>query len=706
MYNKIVKTLEKLYILNPGNPKYKATKDIMDILRKEDKETLRLVLSSLTQKLEQIEINQRGRGPRRHVETDDDETDDDEKDETDEKEQAELKMLEHQKIPIEHIVSKCINQKGLVVNHYQGTGKTMTGCYFMKNFKEKKVLLLPKALKDEWEKTTRQMNLDVEFIFFEDIDFEDDDIKNTMDKLSNIINGSILVIDEAHNLIKIIDDYYENLSNSNDYRDTPQTSAEKKKAIDNDKKFAEEKKIFIKFITILKSCKKTMLLTGTPIISEISDIRYLINIAAGKNVLPWVEKDFKDKFTEKTITKQITDLLYLISNYIGINMPRDILEDEDGFYYLNSSINNYLDKIFINIDTIGSPINFIRKIIVKEISRAFNKQGRKLKLLQLKRSDSIIGKYVSFYKYDNLSPVYPSFSEINKIVSYSDHQLNLLERYISSNLSDNEAVELGMNRDIEDASFFKQQYNNISSKKQKEYGRVIGNLGNTPPKFSGILNHYNSVNRSKTIVYSNFYESGILKLSEYLHENDISFYIYHPDLDPETKKKILEEFDSQETGLMLLHPDYFEGFSVKKVRFLHVLEPLTEYYKVEQLRTRVIRFNSHIELKKEDRNVVIIQWSSRSFNFFRKILVKYNQVDSFYNQSIEFIENLLNIFINPERTILDELYMKESTFREISEFFNSHGIEHEKKLKSNCCIYGDECDSKIKCIDLNKQKNE
>lgn len=69
-----------------------------------------------------------------------------------------------------------MGQKGLLVNHYQGTGKTMTGCYFMKNFTNKKVVLLPKALKDEWLKSTSTMGLDVEFIFFEDIDIDSEEL--------------------------------------------------------------------------------------------------------------------------------------------------------------------------------------------------------------------------------------------------------------------------------------------------------------------------------------------------------------------------------------------------------------------------------------------------------------------------------------------------------------------------------------------------
>jgi hypothetical protein len=621
---------------------------------------------------------------------------------------SKLKMLKHQITPIEHIVSKCVNQKGLLVNHYQGTGKTMTGCFFMKNFKEKKVVLLPKALKDEWKKTTDQMNLNVEFIFFEDIDFDSDDIKEELEKLNNIVNGSILVVDEAHNLIKIIDDYYENLSNSNDYSsDVPKTKDEKIRIAENEKKFKEYKKIFIYFIDIFKSPRKLMLLTGTPIISEISDIRYLINIAAGKTVVPWLESDFLDMYTEKTITKQVSDFLYIISNYIGLDMPRDILEESDGYYYLNKSINNYLDKIFVNLESVGSPINFIRKFVVKEVSKMAHKQARKFKLVQLKRSDSTIGKYVSFYKYDNLSPYYPSFENKQQIVAYDDHQLNLLERYISDKLSDNEAVELGMNKDLQDAIFFKTQYSYIPRKKRLEYGRIIGNLGENPPKFVGILNHYLSENYKKTIVYSNFYESGILKLAAFLQKRNIQFHVYHPDLDQETKLKIMQDFDSKETGMMLIHPEYFEGFSVKKVRFLHVLEPLTEFYKVEQLQTRVIRYNSHVDLPKVDRNVVIFQWSSRSLNLFKKMLIKYNQINSFYNQGIDFIEHLLDIFVNPERQILDKLFMNQSTFQDVSDFFKQNGIENTNNLQSKCCIFGkDTCEQKIKCIDYSKDKKD
>jgi hypothetical protein len=620
-----------------------------------------------------------------------------------------LKILPHQKTPIQHIVSKCINQKGLLVNHYQGTGKTMTGCFFMKNFKENKVVLLPKALKDEWKRSTDYMNLNVEFLFFEDIDLYDDDITEYIEKFQNTIKNSILIVDEAHNLIRLIDDYYENLGGENFTEgDRPKTKEEKSRIMERKKKAQNEKDLFVQFIDILKTPKKIMLLTGTPIISSIGDIRYLINISAGKTVVPWIQEDFLELYTEKTVTKQISDMFYIITKYIGMDMPRNILEDEDGYYFLKSAINDYLDKIFITIDNIGSPINAIRYFLVKKIAKSVHKEARKFKLLQFKRSDSTIGKYVSFYKYDNFSEYYPSFEKKLFTVAYDDYQLGLLERYISNRLTDNEAVEMGLNKDLVDASFFKINYDYMSPKARLSFGRVIANMGEDPPKFTTILNQYISQNYKKTVVYSNFYESGILKFAKFLDKKNFKFFLYHPDLEQDVKLKVMKDFESTETGLMLIHPDYFEGFSVKKVRFLHILEPIMEFYKIEQLQTRVIRYNSHIELPKKDRNVTIIQWSSRSLNLFKKMLIKYNLVNSFYNQGIDFIEHLLDIFVNPESQILDEISTKSSTFKEVSNFLKQTGIENNTGMQEKCCIFGnDYCEkSQIKCIEYSKDKKD
>lgn len=488
-----------------------------------------------------------------------------------------------------------------------------------------------------------------------------------MSQLESILENSVLVIDEAHNLIKIIGDFYNILQEppSASYNQTPMSKEKKLREKEDMKRYKEQTKLFIKFIHILRSPHKLMLLTGTPMRRRMSDIRYLINIAAGKTVVPWMRDEFELKYTEKTMTKQATEVLYITSKYIGLD---NVLEDEDGAYYLKTQIDSYLEKLFFSMESFGSPINFIRSFVVEKITKMAVKKTKKLKLVQFKRSDNVMGKYVSFYKYSDTSEYYPKFRKQHEIVAYSDYQFNLLERYISSKLTDQESVEMGMNETFEEASFFKIQYEYLSDTQRLDYGRIIGNLGVEPPKFKAVLDHYKSVGYKKTLVYSNFYKSGILKMAEYLKSQGIEYYLYEPDLDSDTKNQIMAEFDSKETGIMLLHPDYFEGFSVLKVRFLHVLEPMMEYYKIEQLHTRVIRYNSHITLPKEDRQVTIIQWSSRSYNFFKKLLIKYNLVESWWNQAIDFIENILDIFVNTENELIDSAESNEVVLKRLQTF--------------------------------------
>jgi hypothetical protein len=71
--------------------------------------------------------------------------------------------------------------------------------------------------------------------------------------------------------------------------------------------------------------------------------------------------------------------------------------------------------------------------------------------------------------------------------------------------------------------------------------------------------------------------------------------------------------------LLLLHPSYFEGFSINGVRRFHILEPVTKFHIKEQLYTRVVRFKSHDHLPINERNVEIIQWYCSLKNLINKI---------------------------------------------------------------------------------------
>jgi hypothetical protein len=312
----------------------------------------------------------------------------------------------------------------------------------------------------------------------------------------------------------------------------------------------------------------------------------------------------------------------------------------------------------------------------------------------------VIGKYITYYKYKNDSEYYPKFRKREKVVTYDDDQLDLLERYLSNNLTDEDCVEMGINEDIIEANFFKLQYKDLSSNERLNVPRSIGNIGVNPPKFAGIVSEYISSGRVKTVIYSNFYKSGIMRMSEYLRKRGIEHEIYTPEKSLEEKVGTMKRFDENENGILLLHPQYYEGISLRKVRMLHVLEPLIESYKEEQLYTRVIRYNSHVELPESSRNVEMVSWSSRSINMYKRLLLKYRKVGSI-SEGIDMIESLMDLVVNPESEVKSIMESNSKELEEVRIFLSKVDESERMDTASKCCIYPyDKCEErKGRCIE-------
>jgi len=193
-----------------------------------------------------------------------------------------IKLLKHQVKPLEYIISKCKTQHGLILNHYMGTGKTITGLVFLNNFtNSKKVVILPKGFQSIWIDEAKNLKMSIK-----DITFITHDKLENFEKYEKIIENSICVVDEAHNLYKIIEKL----------NDIP---LEVQK--DKNKKQIEIKPRLISFIDLLYSTEKILMLSGTLIRgTRLPDLRWLINIAAGKqkSVVSFEESEFLNKLDE------------------------------------------------------------------------------------------------------------------------------------------------------------------------------------------------------------------------------------------------------------------------------------------------------------------------------------------------------------------------------------------------------------------------
>jgi len=659
-----------------------------------------------------------------------------------------IQLLPNQLIPIRYLVSKCKNQHGLLINHMLGGGKTNIGVYLAKNYPDKKfVVLLPKGFENIWIDSANKIDVEIyKFVYYEDLQsFTKEKIEN----LTSIFNESILVADEAHNLLKII----ESFSRPSDYFSEDYEEPKKKnyagKYEDEKIKISNEQKSGLSgFLDTFKVAKKILLLTGTPIIDNITDIRWLINISAGKRVAPYNEIDFKKKYFKPEIVNGILNgwiQKILFSSFMGIkifsNMYRINFTNIEYFQGELSSLimktlkdtGSYLDKInpssftkslslvgatsgksWMDIvsDTSGKEI-LAGIILAAIVSKGLIITFTALKTIYEKNTyDTLepkklkdLSSYISFYSNEK-SKDFPSIKIIKSPVKYTDFQLELWTRVVYGlNISDKESFDLGLNKNMTDAELFKPDY--IHESKYVRNGRIIGNLAGKfsgkekiPIKFQNILSIYKKTPVS-TVVYSNFYEQGILLLSQFLTKNKIKHTIFTPFLSSKQRIEILEDFKNKKITFLLLHPLYFEGLSIPGARIFHILEPMDKYHKMKQLYARVSRYKGHSHLPINERNVVIYQW----YCTLDKILDRARQ----YGASIKdwFYNNILIIYtarfadfdtnLGPDDTIINKIENIENKLNEFSKTMSKISIENTK-IQVDCCVYGDTvCKNKPKC---------
>jgi len=173
--------------------------------------------------------------------------------------------LPHQKAVINQLVASCPKQRGLLVAHQMGGGKTLTALMMFRNYpKSKHIIVCPSFLKDLYDRESvivfGKPLLENTVI----LDYEEFKIKALTDE--EFFKDAILAMDEAHYLVPIFE------------------------TLDME---TFEKLYFV----LLTQPKKCLLLTGTPVYNSSNDLRLLVNIAAGKEILPFRETDFMREFT-------------------------------------------------------------------------------------------------------------------------------------------------------------------------------------------------------------------------------------------------------------------------------------------------------------------------------------------------------------------------------------------------------------------------
>jgi SNF2 family DNA or RNA helicase len=540
-----------------------------------------------------------------------------------------MSLLKHQEEPIEHIINKCSNQKGMILFHHMGTGKTITALFFLLNFQGttlKSLVICPDEIKVVWYNEIKKQGLPSNMID-QIIGFSQLKVIKKMD-----LKNTVVVIDEAHNLVKW---FYEN---PNDIAPV---------------------------ISTLQGCKKSLLLTGTPVYANETDILFLINIAAGKDIVPYHEDQFRQKFFKTKVIKSALQgwgVKFFKFNYIGryemilnngaikiftmllpvlktilpeylialntkflsvekvlplISKVEKIMEGKNKIVFSTFAsnmglkfMNNFLESqgrnktdfekmMYRDVAQHMAPELFLLalsglSVILKQID---NTKLHDFQELDSKKFSKDIAPYISYYAVPTTAD-FPSIKEKVMTVPYSSYQVSL---WLKANLRE---FEEGLNTDN---NKYIKNYASVDDFKFK--GKMIGNMENEgySLKFKKV---FKILQGKPAVVYSNFHEKGGKLFSNFLNSIKYPHEYITPELSIAEIESILEKFKNKKLNCIILHYKFTEGISILGANQLHILEPLDNLAKNDQLKARVVRYQSHIHLPKQQQNVTIYQWIS------------------------------------------------------------------------------------------------
>lgn len=198
----------------------------------------------------------------------------------------------------------------------------------------------------------------------------------------------------------------------------------------------------------------------------------------------------------------------------------------------------------------------------------------------------------------------------------------------------------------------------------------LQNLDEFSPKMGKILKNIEKHNGQPGIVYSQFVsgegigifalvlkalgwqQQGVLEGSssddyDLKGKKQKTFGILSGDIDPEERAKLIADFNLKGANidLLLLSGAVAEGIDLKRVRHVHVMEPFWNYARINQVKTRAIRYLSHVDLPEEEQNVQVYIYLSDYPTGYPKIKIKEPTTDNdLYEKSINNME-IINTFM-------------------------------------------------------------
>jgi superfamily II DNA or RNA helicase len=416
-----------------------------------------------------------------------------------------IELKPHQKFVVDYF--KKHNPRGILLFHGLGTGKTITSLSIANLYPTQKVVvILPVSTMKAFNDDINKMKLDKSR--FTLISYESSGKLLSEDFY---LKDKILICDEAHRLRNIDGVHISQLMNN------------------------------------INQAFKVILLSGTPIVNNPSDLAPLFNAIAGTNVLPLnTEKFIFDYVKEETMKE--TDEYNRVQITIQY-MPQNMFDFKSRIHKMVS--------FHIPMNMTDYPTFEIHKRKV-EMNKEQVTEYRKVIDKHLKTEDRYILDYAGDYQ---LLQTLTSGTRINSFLSNTRQISNTVNGYDKS------------------------------------------------PKLLSILNELQK-GKLPAIIYSNFKTNGVFPMATLLSKNGISHELYTGELNTRQRDRIVNDYNNRKFDVLLMTSSASEGLDLKNTRQIHIMDLHWNMTKTKQVIGRGVRYKSHIELKESERHVDVYFWMS------------------------------------------------------------------------------------------------
>ncbi len=491
-----------------------------------------------------------------------------------------IHLLPHQQFPVDYLL-KNPGIKGLLINHYMGTGKTYLAIGFAEQAKAESVIILaPRFIEAHWLEHIRHFPVK-DFKKYQFVSYNDAPKKLQGKDLSR----TVLILDEVHNLIKLIKSADPTINHQ--YSDLYEH---------------------------LRSSFKILALSGTPIYNDEYDLAYLLNLVSGHDLLPFNEEQFRLDFTQIREVRSFWRGYVAESQLLSIAIPQTILFASIPLFFA-------LGPAALAIGVGGAAISLLAFPISRNLIAPLEQFS--LRKLSTEKFKPLASQYVSFYEIENQNLAdFPTTKTHDQQVAYNAEQfwfyLNFTEKSLNNEGLARIYKDVDANLDPAymtlNSSLLQTRMNNTVGS-----GREIGNFDfrneNTiieSPKFIEVLTKIEAEKIPKTVIYSNYFENGIVAFAQFLdrHGYSDSYVLLKPDMSPQQFSDIVQKYNDGKIKILLLHPEITEGISLKGTRQFHVLEPMINLTVLNQVIARAVRYQSHSYLPEAERHVDIYVWKA------------------------------------------------------------------------------------------------